>query len=68
MESEPRGILFTAFGDAVWKMDAYTGLVYTSECLDCDEILYRDAFLSFSAAEKERQALQMKEGHLAFQI
>ena len=50
------------------EIDAYTGLVYTSECLDCDEILYRDAFLSFSAVEKERQALQMKEGHLAFQI
>lgn len=50
------------------EIDAYTGLVYTSECLDCDEILYRDAFLSFSVVEKERQALQMKEGHLAFQI
>lgn len=50
------------------EIDAYTGLVYTSECLDCDEILYRDAFLSFSATEKERQALQMKEEHLAFQI
>lgn len=44
------------------EIDAYTGLVYTSECLDCDESLYRSVFLSFSAVEKEKQLLQMKAG------
>lgn len=44
------------------EMDAYTGLVYTSEWLDCDKSLYRCVFLSFSAAEKEKQLLQMKAG------
>lgn len=44
------------------EIDAYTGLVYTSECLGCDKSLYRSVFLSFSAAEKEKQLLQMKAG------
>lgn len=44
------------------EIDAYTGLVYTSEWLDCDKSLYRSVFLSFSAAEKEKQLLQMKAG------